>query len=89
GLRKRTVNQTVKKVPFLGDVPLMGTLFSDVSETTVTSELLVFITPRIVIEPTLSPAEIECFKATEFSGPKITYTGDEKADEKAVKKPED
>ncbi|MDD5063444.1 MAG: secretin N-terminal domain-containing protein [Phycisphaerae bacterium] len=89
GLRKRTVNQTIKKVPFLGDVPVMGSMFSDISEETVTSELLIFITPRIVIEPTLSPDELKCFKATEFGDPKITYTGAEKADNKAAKKPEE
>jgi type IV pilus assembly protein PilQ len=84
GLRKRTVTQTVKKVPFLGDMPIMGGLFSDISEETITSELLIFITPKIIIEPTLSPDELKGLKATEFSGPRVTYTGAEKA-EKAEK----
>jgi type II secretory pathway component GspD/PulD (secretin) len=85
GLRKRTVTQTVKKIPFLGDVPIIGNLFSDVSEEVVTNELIIFLTPKVIIEPTLSPKERKGFEATEFGGPRITYTGDEKAEEKAEK----
>lgn len=89
GLRKRTVNQTIKKVPFLGDLPLMGNLFADISEETVTSELLIFITPKIVIEPTLSPEELLGLEATNIPNPRINYTEAEKSDEKAAKKPEE
>jgi type IV pilus assembly protein PilQ len=80
GLRKRTVSQNVTKIPLLGDVPILGNLFTDVSEEVKTNELLIFITPRIVIEPTLSAGELKGFEATEFSGPKVIYTGDEKAE---------
>jgi type IV pilus assembly protein PilQ len=86
GLRKREVSQEISKVPFLGDMPLMGTLFTDVEESVETNELIVFITPRIVIKPTLSQNELNGLKATEFPGPKITYTEDEKAERKASKK---
>jgi len=81
GLRRRTVTQTVKKVPVLGDMPLMGTLFSSVSEEVKTNELLIFITPKIVIEPTLSPRELKNFKATNFSDPRVVEVGDERAEE--------
>jgi type IV pilus assembly protein PilQ len=86
GLRKRTVTQTVKKIPFLGDVPIMGSFFSDVTEEVKTNELLIFITPKIVIEPTLLPKELRDLKATDFGDPKITDTEDEKAEKKAEKK---
>jgi type IV pilus assembly protein PilQ len=79
GLRKREVTQEVHKVAILGDIPILGGLFSDVEEEVVTSELLIFITPRIIVEPTLSSGELKGLEATEFGGPKITYTGDEKA----------
>jgi type II secretory pathway component GspD/PulD (secretin) len=86
GLRKRTVTQTVKKVPFLGDVPILGNLFSDVSEEVKTNELIIFITPKIVIEQTLSPKERNRVEATEFSDPRITETMDEKAEAKKAEK---
>ncbi|MFZ0033603.1 MAG: secretin N-terminal domain-containing protein [Sedimentisphaerales bacterium] len=80
GLRKRTVSQDVSKIPVLGDVPIMGNFFKSVSEQVKTTELVIFITPRVIIEPTLSPAENKDFEATEFGGPTITYTGDEQAE---------
>jgi type IV pilus assembly protein PilQ len=85
GLRKRTVSQDVSKIPILGDVPLLGGLFMEVSEEVKTNELLIFITPRIVVEPTLSAGELKGLEATEFGDPKITYTEDEKAEKKAEK----
>jgi type IV pilus assembly protein PilQ len=80
GLRKRTVSQDVSKIPILGDVPILGNLFTDVSEEVETNELVIFITPRIIIEPTLSQAETKGLEATEFGSPKVTYTEDEKAE---------
>ncbi len=86
GLRKRTVTQTIKKIPLLGDAPLVGQLFTDETEEVKTNELLIFITPKIVVEPTLSPKELKNFEATEFAGPEVTYTRSEQA-EKLEKQP--
>lgn len=86
GLRKREVSQEISKVPFLGDIPIMGELFMDVEESVETNELIIFITPRMVIKPALSPGELKGFEATEFPGPKIAYTEDEKAERKANEK---
>ncbi|MCK4410159.1 MAG: hypothetical protein KAW67_08740, partial [Candidatus Eisenbacteria sp.] len=36
------------KVPLLGDIPLLGRLFRKSIETEVDSEVLVFLTPRIL-----------------------------------------
>jgi type II secretory pathway component GspD/PulD (secretin) len=84
GLRKRTVSQDISKIPLLGDVPLLGQFFSNVSEEVKTSELLIFITPKIVVEPTLSPKELKGLESTDFGDPKVTDTEAEKA-EKAEK----
>jgi type IV pilus assembly protein PilQ len=78
GLRKREVTQEVSKVAFLGDIPLLGTLFSDVEEEVVTNELLIFITPKIITEPMLSANESKSLEATNFGGPKVMYLDDEK-----------
>jgi type IV pilus assembly protein PilQ len=80
GLRKREVSQDISKIPILGDVPLLGALFTEVSESVTTSELLIFITPRIVAEPTLSAGELKGLEATDFSDPKIADTEYEKAE---------
>ena len=69
GLRKQTVNQLVSKVPVLGDIPLLGWLFSFEGEETVNSELVVFITPRIIEEPVLSEAETRFLEATDIVSP--------------------
>jgi general secretion pathway protein D len=36
------------RVPFLGAIPVVGTLFKSIREQTVSNELIVFLTPRIV-----------------------------------------
>ncbi|WP_022982454.1 type IV pilus secretin PilQ [Ideonella sp. B508-1] len=40
----------VNKVPFLGDIPVLGYLFKDRTRYTTRTELLVFITPKIVTD---------------------------------------
>ncbi|MCJ7728866.1 MAG: type II and III secretion system protein, partial [Sedimentisphaerales bacterium] len=85
GLRKRTVTQDISKIPILGDVPLLGQFFSNVSEEVKTSELLIFITPKIVVEPTLSPKELKGLESTDFGDPKVLDTEDEKAEKEKEK----
>jgi len=41
---------SIKKTPFFGDLPLIGALFRYTSQEESKSELLVFITPRLVKE---------------------------------------
>lgn len=48
GIMRNTVNSTVKKLPILGDIPILGNLFRSTSKQNVKTELLVFLTPRIV-----------------------------------------
>jgi type IV pilus assembly protein PilQ len=40
----------VSKVPIIGDIPLIGKLFSTESELKQKSEVTIFITPRIVVQ---------------------------------------
>jgi type IV pilus assembly protein PilQ len=74
GLRKKDTTKQINKVPMLGDLPVLGRLFKFEGEKTVMTELVVFITPRIVIQPTLSEVEEQALELTEFSGPKPTPT---------------
>ncbi|MFH1655817.1 MAG: secretin N-terminal domain-containing protein [Candidatus Omnitrophota bacterium] len=48
GLIKDRVSDTVRKIPFLGDIPLLGLLFRSKDKTTTKIELAIFLTPRIV-----------------------------------------
>jgi general secretion pathway protein D len=48
GIIKNSVSSTVNKLPILGDIPLLGNLFKSTGVTKSKTELLVFLTPRIV-----------------------------------------
>ncbi|MDD5296989.1 MAG: type IV pilus secretin PilQ [Rhodocyclaceae bacterium] len=48
GIYTQNDSTTVTKVPFLGDVPLLGNLFKNTYRNNQKTELLVFITPKIV-----------------------------------------
>ena len=50
GIYEQTDRTDITKVPLLGDLPLVGWLFKNSSVSTGKTELLVFITPRIVNE---------------------------------------
>lgn len=48
GIIRNTVTSTVNKIPLLGDIPILGNLFKFSDKSNVKTELLVFLTPRIV-----------------------------------------
>jgi type IV pilus assembly protein PilQ len=48
GILEITKTDTVKKVPFLGDIPGLGALFRNKNNINNRAELLVFVTPRIL-----------------------------------------
>jgi len=50
GIFEQNDSTTVTKVPFLGDLPYMGWMFKSTTRDTSRTELLVFLTPRVVTE---------------------------------------
>ncbi|MGZ5201073.1 MAG: type IV pilus secretin PilQ [Telluria sp.] len=50
GVYQQTDNSSTSKVPLLGDVPLVGYLFKNTAHETTKTELLIFITPKIVAD---------------------------------------
>ena len=48
GIYQQTTSNSTSKVPFLGDVPVLGRLFRNDYKNDEKSELLIFITPRVV-----------------------------------------
>ncbi|MGH7408817.1 MAG: secretin N-terminal domain-containing protein [Candidatus Methylomirabilales bacterium] len=56
GLIQNDTTVTTDKLPFFGDIPLLGRLFSNVATTTIRTDVIISVTPRLVkvVEP---PAE--------------------------------
>jgi type IV pilus assembly protein PilQ len=50
GIFEQNESVSTAKVPFLGDLPYLGNLFKSTTKDTQRTELLVFLTPRIVTE---------------------------------------
>jgi pilus assembly protein CpaC len=54
GLLDRSMQENIRKLPLLGDIPILGALFRSKDERQVVTELLVIVSPRIV-QPTDTP----------------------------------
>lgn len=50
GIYEQTLSDEVDKVPFLGDIPLLGFMFKQTRHVDERAELLIFVTPQIVKE---------------------------------------
>jgi pilus assembly protein CpaC len=48
GLLDNTENETFNKIPFLGDIPILGKFFQSMTRTKANTELIVIVTPEIV-----------------------------------------
>jgi type IV pilus assembly protein PilQ len=48
GIYVQNINTTVTQIPFLGNIPYIGNLFKNTTKQDQKSELLIFITPRIL-----------------------------------------
>jgi general secretion pathway protein D len=56
GLMRRSQTSGNSGVPYLKDIPLLGGLFSSQNDTRERTELLIFLTPRVVRSPTAADA---------------------------------
>ncbi len=63
GLIEDKINDTINKVPLLGDIPIIGSLFGRTVHEKDKTELLIFLSPRVAQEPSklteISAAERE------------------------------
>jgi len=50
GIYQQRISSDVSKVPLLGDIPYLGALFRSTNNQSTKSELLIFVTPRIVMQ---------------------------------------
>ena len=58
GLGSREEVESIRKVPVLGNIPILGIPFLNLNQSKDTRELIIFITPRI-ISPDVSSPEVE------------------------------
>ncbi len=57
GLVQDELSETIRKVPFFGDIPLIGNAFKRTERSKVKTELLLFLTPEVIETPDqLTPA---------------------------------
>jgi len=64
GLMEDRIADAVRKVPFLGDIPLLGALFRRTQKTKIKTELLIFLTPHVAKEPN----DLEAMSEDEMAG---------------------
>lgn len=95
GIIRKSVNSTVKKVPLLGDIPLLGNLFRSSSKTEGKTELMIFLTPRIIHDPAeaqkmrqkeekrLSPSTRDELEKVRLLGTEVKPQEEKKAPEKS------
>ena len=50
GIFQQTERDSVSKVPFFGDIPVFGNLFKTTGRTNDKTELLIFLTPKILTD---------------------------------------
>ena len=56
GIFEQSDRIDITKVPFLGDIPVLGNLFKATSSTSSKTELLIFITPKVINDRTAATA---------------------------------
>ncbi len=64
GLRQQIEEGTRDKIPFLGDLPGIGKLFGTSKARDVSTEMFIFITPRIIKDPI---EDLRCIRQEEYA----------------------
>jgi general secretion pathway protein D len=70
GLMRDTINRTASRIPILGDLPIIGSLFRSTTSDREKSELLVFLTPHVVRGPTQATALTDKIKNNMMETPR-------------------
>ena len=67
GLMEDRKTESIRKVPILGDIPILGWLFRRTVEEKTKTELLIFLTPHVVREP----EALKAMSEDEMAGSKV------------------
>lgn len=73
GIIREELQEYEKKVPLLGDIPGLGFLFKDISDTKRKTETVILLTPHIIRHPALAQAETDRFLERRSSHPTATH----------------
>ncbi len=78
GLLQEQQNGNIRRVPFLGDIPGLGVLFSDKSISRDETELIVLVSPELVhpLDPEHAPQILPGMEVTEPTDKDFFYYGD-------------
>ena len=63
GLRQQIEENSREKIPFLGDLPGIGKLFGTARSRDISTEMFIFITPRIIKDPV---EDLRCIRQAEY-----------------------
>ena len=90
GLIREDTSKIATKVPLLGDIPFLGALFRSTSDAKKRTNLLIFVTPRIVTDMKLAEQEkARLERATSLEGATQELNEPHPAAEKAAQKAAD
>lgn len=70
GLMRDIITRTASRVPLLGDLPIVGSLFRSTSSSREKSELLVFLTPHVVRTPAEATTLTDSIKSNMLETPR-------------------
>ncbi len=87
GLLDNEETETFQKIPFLGDIPILGKLFQSMQRTKTNTELIVIVTPELVSPIPAGTATPELKYPTSFMPPNsgiAMHTPDEKTPENTL-----
>jgi pilus assembly protein CpaC len=90
GLLDKTESESFQKIPFLGDIPVLGKFFQSIQRTKTDTELIVIVTPEIVYPIGAGSALPELKYPTPFLPPNTgiaMHTPDEKTPANALPPP--
>jgi type II secretory pathway component GspD/PulD (secretin) len=69
GMMANAKGESVYKIPYLGDIPMLGALFRRTTKTDTKTELMIFLTPHIIAAPTQLAGMTEV-EAGKYDAPK-------------------
>jgi len=68
GLRRKNINDSTDAIPFIGEIPGIGKLFSNTNMNDSSTEMFIFITPTIIADPIDDLERLRCFEMTRRPG---------------------
>jgi len=71
GIIRERLEEAEKKVPLLGDIPLLGFFFKEVSDKKIKTETIFLLTPHIIMHPALAWQESRKFLDRRSSHPRF------------------